>query len=46
MQLPIVQNNSVAALIGKFEQFPVLSKEEEFELAMRLKKYNDREGIQ
>jgi RNA polymerase sigma-32 factor len=46
MQLPIVQNNSVAALIGKFEQFPLLSKEEEFELAMRLKKFNDREAAQ
>jgi RNA polymerase sigma-32 factor len=46
MQLPIVQNNSVAALIGKFDQFQVLSKEEEFELAMRLKKYNDREAAQ
>jgi len=44
MQLPIVQNNAVAALIGKFEQFPVLSKDEEFELAMRLKKFNDREA--
>jgi RNA polymerase sigma-32 factor len=46
MQLPIVQNNSVAALIGKFDQFQVLSKEQEFELAMRLKKYNDREAAQ
>jgi RNA polymerase sigma-32 factor len=44
MQLPIVQSNAVAALIGKFEQFPVLSKEEEFELAMRLQKFNDREA--
>jgi RNA polymerase sigma-32 factor len=46
MQLPIVHNNSAAALIGKFEQFPVLSKEEEYELGVRLKEFNDIDAAQ
>jgi RNA polymerase sigma-32 factor len=36
MQLPVPHNNSVSALVGKFDQLPALSKEEEFDLAVRL----------
>lgn len=49
MQLPIVhnnRNNEVSALIAKFEGFPILSKEEEFELALRLKENNDIDAAQ
>jgi len=49
MQLPIVhnnRNNEVSALIAKFEGFPILSKEEEFELALRLKESNDIDAAQ
>ena len=46
MQLPIVHNNAVAALIGKFDQLPALSKEEEFDLALRLKENGDIDAAQ
>jgi RNA polymerase sigma-32 factor len=49
MQLPIVHNNhnsTVSALIGKFESFPILSKEEEYELTLRLLENNDIEAAQ
>jgi RNA polymerase sigma-32 factor len=46
MQLPIVHNNAVAALIGKFDQLPALSKEEEFHLALRLKENGDIDAAQ
>lgn len=49
MQLPIVhnnRNNEVSALIAKFEGFPILSKEEEIELALRLKENNDIDAAQ
>jgi RNA polymerase sigma-32 factor len=49
MQLPIVhnnRNNEVSALIAKFEGFPILSKEEEFELALHLKEKNDIDAAQ
>jgi RNA polymerase sigma-32 factor len=36
MQLPVPHNSSVSALVGKFDQLPALSKEEEFDLAVRL----------
>jgi RNA polymerase sigma-32 factor len=36
MQLPVLHNSSVSALVGKFDQLPALSKEEEFDLAVRL----------
>jgi RNA polymerase sigma-32 factor len=46
MQLPIVHNTSVANLIGKFDKLPALSKEEEFELALRLKEHGDIDAAQ
>jgi RNA polymerase sigma-32 factor len=41
MNLPVFQNNTATDLIRRFEGFPVLSKAEEFDLAVRLKKFND-----
>lgn len=41
MQLPVLHNSAVADLVAKFEQVPALSKEEEFELAVRLKEEGD-----
>jgi RNA polymerase sigma-32 factor len=41
MNLPVVQHHNFSELIGRFESFPVLSKEEEYDLALRLKEYND-----
>lgn len=41
MNLPVVQNHTISELISRFEAFPVLSKEEEFDLAVRLKRFND-----
>jgi RNA polymerase sigma-32 factor len=46
MQLPIVHNNAVAALIGKFDRLPALSKEEEFDLALRLREKGDIDAAQ
>ncbi len=46
MQLPIVHNNAVATLIGKFDRLPALSKEEETELALRLKEKGDIDAAQ
>ena len=46
MQLPIVHNNAVAALIGKFDRLPALSKEEESDLALRLKEKGDIDAAQ
>ncbi len=46
MQLPIVHNNAVATLIGKFDRIPALSKEEEFDLALRLKEKGDIDAAQ
>lgn len=41
MNLPAVQSHSVSELISRFESFPVLSKDEEYGLAVQLKEYND-----
>jgi len=41
MNLPAIQNHSLSELISRFEAFPLLSKEEEYGLAVRLKEYND-----
>jgi RNA polymerase sigma-32 factor len=41
MNLPVVQHHNFSELIGRFESFPVLSKEEEYALAVRLKDFND-----
>jgi RNA polymerase sigma-32 factor len=46
MQLPIVHNNAVATLIGKFDRLPALSKEDEFDLALRLKEKGDIDAAQ
>jgi RNA polymerase sigma-32 factor len=46
MQLPIAHNNAVATLIGKFDRLPALSKEEEFDLALRLKEKDDIDAAQ
>lgn len=41
MHLPVLHNSAVADLVTKFDQVPALSKEEEFELAVRLKEDGD-----
>ncbi|HNY64380.1 MAG TPA: RNA polymerase factor sigma-32 [Deltaproteobacteria bacterium] len=41
MNLPVVQHHNISELISRFESFPVLSKEDEYDLAIRLKEYND-----
>ncbi len=41
MNLPVVQQHNVTELISRFESFPILSKEEEYDLAVRLRDYND-----
>ncbi len=41
MNLPVVQHHNVSELISRFEAFPVLGKEEEYDLAQRLRDYND-----
>ncbi len=46
MQLPIVHNNAVAALISKFDRLPALTKEEESNLALRLKEKGDIDAAQ
>ncbi|MFY9398863.1 MAG: RNA polymerase factor sigma-32 [Desulfomonilia bacterium] len=44
MNLPAVQNRTLSELISRFEAFPVLSKEEEYDLALRLSEHNDIEA--
>ncbi|MGD0820483.1 MAG: RNA polymerase factor sigma-32 [Desulfomonilia bacterium] len=46
MQLPAIQSNSTANLIGRFARLPSLSKEEEYELALRLKEHGDVDAAQ
>jgi RNA polymerase sigma-32 factor len=46
MQLPAIQSNSTANLIGRFDRLPSLSKEEEYELALRLKEHGDVDAAQ
>ena len=41
MNLPVVQHHSFSELIGRFESFPVLGKEEEYDLAVRLRDFHD-----
>jgi RNA polymerase sigma-32 factor len=41
MNLPVVQHHNISELISRFESFPVLNKEDEYDLAIRLKEYND-----
>ena len=46
MSLPSVQHSATSELIRRFEVFPILSKEQEFELALRLREENDRDAAQ
>lgn len=46
MNLPVVQHNTASALIKRFESFPQLSKEEELDLAVRLREHNDIDAAQ
>ena len=41
MQLPVLHNSAVADLVAKFDQVPGLTKEEEFDLAVRLRADGD-----
>lgn len=41
MNLPVVQHHNFSELIGRFESFPVLGKEEEYDLAVRLSDFHD-----
>jgi RNA polymerase sigma-32 factor len=41
MNLPVLRNNSSTQIIRRFEKFPVISKEEEYSLAKRLRDIND-----
>jgi len=41
MQLPVLHNSAVADLVAKFDQVPGLTKEEEFDLAVRLREDGD-----
>ncbi len=41
MNLPVVQSRPLSELISRFEEFPVLAKDEEYDLAVRLREYND-----
>ncbi|HOJ12909.1 MAG TPA: RNA polymerase factor sigma-32 [Deltaproteobacteria bacterium] len=41
MHLPVPYHHEVAALVAKFDQIPALTKEEEFELAVRLREQGD-----
>lgn len=41
MNLPVVQHHNFSELIGRFESFPVLGKEEEYDLALRLRDFHD-----
>lgn len=46
MHLPVIKNNSSTQIIKRFEMFPVLSKEEEYTLAKRLRDHNDIDAAQ
>ena len=41
MNLPVAQSRSLSELIGRFEEFPALAKDEEYDLAVKLREYND-----
>ena len=41
MNLPVAQSRSLSELISRFEAFPVLAKDEEYDLAVKLREYND-----
>ncbi|NWG01275.1 MAG: RNA polymerase subunit sigma-70, partial [Syntrophaceae bacterium] len=43
VEVPVVQNSLESYLI-KINQFPLLTREEEFKLAVRYRRYNDMEA--
>ena len=46
MNLPVLINNSSTEIIRRFEKFPVISREEEYSLAKRLRDINDVDAAQ
>jgi RNA polymerase sigma-32 factor len=46
MNLPVIRYNSSSELIRRFEMFPVISREEEYSLAKRLRDQNDVDAAQ
>ncbi len=46
MELPVVVTTTLDLYTAEINRFPLLSPEEEFELAVRLKKYNDMEAAE
>jgi RNA polymerase sigma-32 factor len=46
MNLPALRNSSSTEIIKRFESFPVISKEEEYSLAKRLRDINDIDAAQ
>ena len=46
MNLPVLINNSSTEIIRRFERFPVISREEEYSLAKRLRDINDVDAAQ
>jgi len=46
MNLPVLRNNSSSEVIRRFEIFPVISREEEYSLAKRLRDQNDVDAAQ
>ena len=46
MNLPVLRNNSSSEVIRRFEMFPVISREEEYSLAKRLRDQNDVDAAQ
>jgi RNA polymerase sigma-32 factor len=46
MNLPVLRNSSSTEIIKRFESFPVITKEEEYSLAKRLRDMNDIDSAQ
>jgi RNA polymerase sigma-32 factor len=46
MNLPVLRNSSSTEIIKRFENFPVINKEEEYSLAKRLRDMNDIDAAQ
>jgi RNA polymerase sigma-32 factor len=46
LELPVVVTTTLDLYTAEINRFPLLSPEEEFELAVRLKKYNDMEAAE
>jgi len=41
MNVPVLQNSVVTEVINRFEAFPVLARQEEYDMAVRLREFND-----